>query len=171
MIINEEINKQLECLNEYQGNFIDTTMDLFKLVKSEKIKENSFVNYNAKSGILEICLEHMEVSEMSIVFLIHKDMIEISCLGFEFYLDSIKKALFSNVPENEFRIKVKEFTAFVLKGKFKVNLYSNKKKIVESELVWDENKYPSSKKTHTVLNFLNKKKVLEKEEVNIKSFI
>lgn len=134
-------------------------------------KETNFVNYNADRGVFEICLEHMEAPEMSIVFLIHKDMIEISCLGFDYYMDSIKKSLFSNVPENEFSIKVKEFTAFVLKGKFKVNLYSNKKKIVESELIWDEKKYPSSKKTHTVLNFLNKKKVLEKEEVNIKSFI
>ncbi|MFA6404347.1 MAG: hypothetical protein WCX31_22375 [Salinivirgaceae bacterium] len=171
MILQEEIEKQIKNLNEYQKKFIETTKDLFSIIPSEKIRSTSFVNFNTKSKILEIYIEHIDMPDIPLLFIIHGDMIEISCSEFEYYMDSIGKALFNGLQKEEFYSNVKDFVNSTLRGKFNINLYSYKGKIVKSEIVWNDNIYPSYQRSYILLSFLSKKRVLKKEEINIKSFI
>lgn len=171
MVIKEEVQRVYGGLNKYQQRFVSETNHLFEQVSPSVLKESSFIDFNSDDGILEIFLEHVETNDSPILFIVHRDMIEISCSGFDYYMDSIKQGLFNNLPEVVFYDKVVEFVSSILTGEFVVNLYLDKGKSVRSEILWKDDKYPYSQKNYSMLISLFVKKELEKKEIFVKPFI
>lgn len=171
MIIYKEINNLAQKLNRYQKEFVDITKELFTKIPQDNIGIKSNVKFDSVSNILEISLIHSKDPEMMILFILHEDMIEIGCVEYTYYMDSMKNALFAGLQGKEFYSNVKEFVTLILSSEFKLIVYSYKGKRIKSEIVWGDNEIPSQQHSYSMFNIFYKKAALDKQEVVFKSFM
>jgi hypothetical protein len=169
MIIIDEIYKLTDNLNQYQRKFVEITKDLFSKIPEKHLSEECFVKFNVKSKLLEISLIHVESSDIPILYIIHSDMIEISCSSFIYFLDPMNKALFKEFSDIEFWIEAKRFIEATLKGNFWLTITYYKRKAISTEIFWKENRYPSYKQIHSF--FYKKKKAIVQKHLCSKNFV
>jgi hypothetical protein len=171
MKIYKEIKFLAPKLNEYQRNFTNTIEDLFTKIPKNNIGLNSYVRFDPGSNILEISLIHNKDPEMMLLFIIHEDMVEIGCLEYSYYLDSMKNAILFGLQGKEFYSNVYKVVNSMLNATFKQIIYSYKGKNIKSEIVWKDHEIPNQKRNYSFFSFLYVKELLEKQEITFKSFM
>ncbi len=171
MILYKEIESLYHKLNGYQKEFLKNAGELFFKIPQKNIGLKSNVRFDIKNNMLEITLVHSENPEMLLLFIIHEDMIEIWCSEYVYYLDSMKNALFFGLQKEEFYYEVKEFVKDVLNAKFKLISYSYNGKKLKSEIIWKNKEKYDRKRNYYILGFLHRRRVVQKTEVCIKSFM